>query len=214
MGSVETEFDPDKQREKYKEKPYLAGLYYIVKQYPKVEPLLDQLYNFDHFTFQHSLRAEAFAWSLAEALNLSDEDRRIFCLAALLHDLGKITIDKKILNDPNFDPQKDLKKVKPHVISSFRKIYEICPDAAEIVLQHHRFQNDFYPSDEEISVLSKIDDPVKLMKIEKLANYLALIDNFETHSGERPGKKPEPPDKFLPDLIKQFGSKDDKKAIG
>ncbi len=212
MRGMEVGFDPDKQREKYKTKPYLAGLYDIVKQYPEVETLLEQLENFDQFTFQHSLRAETFAWNVAEALELSKEDRRTFCLAALMHDVGKIELDKDLINKHPFE-EGDLEKVKPHVAAGFKKIYGICPDAAEIALRHHSFQNDFYPSDEEISRLSKIDDPVKLAKIEKLANYLALIDNFETRSGERPGKGPEPIEKFLPDLMEQFESKDDERAI-
>jgi HD-GYP domain-containing protein (c-di-GMP phosphodiesterase class II) len=212
MEKMGVGFDLDKQRERYKTKPYLVGLYDIVKKYTEVEPLLEQLENFDEFTFQHSLRAETFAWNIAEALELSKEDRRTFCLAALMHDVGKMELDKDLINKHPFG-EGDLERVKPHVVASFRKIYAICPDAAEIVLRHHCFQKYFYPSDEEISQLSKIDDPVKLVKIEKLANYLALIDNFETHSGERPGKDPEPLEKFLPELAKQFGSKDDERAI-
>lgn len=208
MRRVEVGFDPGKQIEKYKEKPYLAGLYDIRKVYPQVDELLESLEDFDHFTFQHSLRAEAFAWNVAEALEFSEEDKRTFCLTALMHDIGKLKIGKDLINKHPFEKD-DIKKVKPHVVASFKKLYDICPDAAEIALRHHLFQKDFYPSDEEISQLSKIDDPVKLAKIERMAEILSMIDVFETRSGERPGKGPEPLKNFMPDLKKQFGSKDD-----
>lgn len=207
------DFDLIKQQEKYKEKPYLAGLYDIRKVYPQVDGLLEKLENFNDITFQHSLRAEAFAWNLATELGFEEEDRRTFCLAAVLHDTGKEVLDKSVLNDPNFNPKRDLHKMEPHVIASFEKVYSICPEAAEIILRHHCFQTFFYPSDEKISQISKADDPVKLAKIEKMANYLALIDNFEVHSGVRPGKGPEPLQKFLPKMRKQFRSTDDEIAL-
>lgn len=207
------EFDPVKAQEAHKEKPYLAGLYDIRKKYPQVDGLLEELENFDQTTFRHSLRAEAYAWNLATELGFKEEDRRIFCLAAVLHDTGKEVLDKSILNDPNFNPKRDLHKMEPHVIASFKKVYNICPEAAEIILRHHCFQTFFYPSDEKISQISKVSDPVMLAKIEKMANYLALIDNFEVHSGVRSKKGPEPLKSFLPDIRKQFNSKDDGTAI-
>src|SRR4030042_3821483 len=210
MGRIE--FDPIKEQKTYKEKPYLVGLFDIRKEYPQIDELLEQLENFDRITFQHSLRAEAFAWNLAGELGFSENNRRTFCLAMLLHDIGKLKLDKNLINKQPFK-KGDIEKIKPHVVASFKKLCDICPDAAEIVLRHHSFQEDSYPSDEEISQLSKIDDPVKRAKIEKMANYLALVDNFEVHSGERPGKRPEPLKKFLPDIRKQFGSAGDETAI-
>jgi hypothetical protein len=207
------ELDLGQQQEIYKEKPYLAGLHNLREKYPQVDGLLKQLENFDHFTFQHSLRAEAFAWNLATELGFEEEDRRTFCLAAVLHDVGKEVLDKQMLNDPHFDPKKDLDKMKPHVIASFKKVYSICPEAAEIILRHHSFQRYSYPSDEEINRYSKIDDPVELSKIEKMSELLSMIDVFETRSGHRPGKDPEPAKKFLPDMHKQFRSRGDDRSL-
>lgn len=209
---VRIELDPIKEQETYKEKPYLVGLYDIRKVYPQVDGLLERLENFDHYTLQHSLRAEAFAWNLATELEFEEEDRRTFCLAALLHDVGKLRLAIALINKYPFKKE-DIEKIKPHVAASFRELYTICPDAAEIVLRHHSFQKDSYPSDEEISRLSKIDDPVKLSKIEKMAELLSMVDVFETRSGERFGKDPEPLKKFLSDLRTQFGSSDDEKMI-
>src|SRR4030042_3167282 len=209
MGRIE--FDPIKEQKTYKEKPYLVGLFDIRKEYPQIDELLEQLENFDRITFQHSLRAEAFAWNLAGELGFSENDRRTFCLATLLHDIGKLKLDKDLINKQPFK-KGDIEKIKPHVVASFKKLCDICPDAAKIVLRHHSFQKDSYPSNEEISQLSKIDDPVKLAKIEKMAELLSMIDVFETRSGLRSGKGPEPLKDFMPDIKKQFGSKDDEKT--
>jgi HD-GYP domain-containing protein (c-di-GMP phosphodiesterase class II) len=209
---IKVETDPVNQLEIYRDKPYLAEVRDIVEYYPKAEPLLKELEYFDCYTFQHSLLAEYFSRKLADGLGFSEEDRGVFRLAALLHDFGKTAIDKKVINSYPFS-ESDLEKMKPHVVAGFKKIIEICPDAAEIMLRHHSFQRYFYPSDEEISIVSKLNDPVKLAKIEKMANYLAIVDNFEVHSGERPNKKPETLEKFLPILKKQFKSADDMEAI-
>ena len=66
----------------------------------EAERLLCQLSEHDLNTLYHSCRVAGMVAQLASVLNVSEEERRTYFTAALLHDVGKSKIPNDILRSP------------------------------------------------------------------------------------------------------------------
>jgi putative nucleotidyltransferase with HDIG domain len=102
-------------------------------------PLL-QLRQFDEYTTTHSLNVSVLSMGLAEWLGLGGRDVRAVGVAGLLHDLGKVTIPKEILNKPGkFTPQ-EREIMNSHSTEGARMILTSDQQldlAATVAYEHH-----------------------------------------------------------------------------
>jgi len=102
-------------------------------------PLL-QLRQFDEYTTTHSLNVSVLSMGLAEWLGLGGRDVRAVGVAGLLHDLGKVTIPKEILNKPgDFTPQ-EREIMNSHSAAGARMILTSDKQldlAATVAYEHH-----------------------------------------------------------------------------
>ena len=62
-----------------------------------VTQLMDSLKTYDEYTYQHSLFVAKVSVSLGEKLHLSPQELKELSYAALLHDIGKIYIEKSLI---------------------------------------------------------------------------------------------------------------------
>ena len=93
----------------------------------------------DHYTYNHSNRVAALSKSIAEALNVTGKTLKEIEDAAKIHDIGKIGIEKNILNkegDLTFDEYEEVKK---HTSIGVRIVQEIhfLEDAVPVIKHHH-----------------------------------------------------------------------------
>lgn len=84
-------------------------------------------------------------------------------LASILHDIGKMFVDKNILNKPGKLTQEEYEAVQEHPAFGFnylKESYEIPTSAYVAVLQHHeKYDGTGYPmkkAKEEISIIGRI----------------------------------------------------------
>jgi len=84
----------------------------------------------DSYTKGHSENVTKLAVKLAQKLGLNEDQVHEIKEASLLHDIGKIAIDKEILNKPGPLTEEECRKIKEHP--------EI---GARIVGQSHAFKN-------------------------------------------------------------------------
>lgn len=135
----------------------------------------------DNFTFIHSMNVAKYAVILAEALDMNENAIEIVRVAALLHDIGKISIPEHILKKrTNLTPE-EYEIMKTHVENS-TKMIRYLPDmeyVIPVVLSHHeRFDGKGYPRG-----LSGEDIPY-------LARILSIADCFDAMTARRSYKQP------------------------
>ena len=102
-------------------------------------PLL-QLRQFDEYTTTHSLNVSVLSMGLAEWLGLGGRDVRAVGVAGLLHDLGKVTIPKEILNKPGDFTDQEREIMNSHSAEGARMILTSDQQldlAAAVAYEHH-----------------------------------------------------------------------------
>jgi putative nucleotidyltransferase with HDIG domain len=99
-----------------------------------------QLRQFDEYTTTHSLNVSVLSMGLAEWVGLGGSDIRAVGVAGLLHDLGKVTIPKEILNKHGrFTPQ-ELEITDSHPVEGARMILTSDQQldlASSVAYEHH-----------------------------------------------------------------------------
>lgn len=131
----------------------------------------------DPYTSGHSMRVGAYAEAIARQLGLPQGKIDLIKSAALLHDIGKIGIDKKILNKDGKLEKEEFDTIKSHpeigatIISDLSYLSNI----AEIIRHHHE-RNDGrgYP------------DGLDHDKIPLETSILTIADSFDAMTTNRP----------------------------
>lgn len=141
-----------------------------------IDLIINTLYEKNHREMLHSKRVSALCESLAVQLNLEKDEVGKIKIAGLLHDIGKIGIDEKILNKREKLTDREWTEIKKHseigyrILSSVNEFSEI----AEFVLEHQeRWDGTGYPfglKGEEISIEARI---------------ISISDAYDAMTGER-----------------------------
>ncbi|MDD3521101.1 MAG: PAS domain S-box protein, partial [Actinomycetota bacterium] len=124
--------------------------------------IMDTMYARSQETEQHAKRLANISKLIGERMNLSQEKMNELQLFAMLHDIGKVAIDDKILNKPGKLTEKEWGIMRKHSKIGYR-ITMASPELesiAEYILYHHeRWDGKGYPSGlkgEETPLLSRI----------------------------------------------------------
>lgn len=124
--------------------------------------LLNNLLKHDACTFLHSCRVQKLAVNFAMQLELPADMIEDISIAALLHDIGKITIPSSLLKKPGKLNEAEFSIIKKHSEAGYKILKNtiLSPDIAETVLYHHeKYNGTGYPRGgmgENIPLLSRI----------------------------------------------------------
>lgn len=141
-----------------------------------VQALANSLDANDRYTFGHSERVTEYSLMMAESMTLSMQELKILHFAALLHDIGKIGIDKRIVNKPGALTEEEFAKIKKHpgigsrIIAPIRFMEEKLPGVRH---HHERFDGRGYP------------DGLKGGDIPLFARIIAVADSFDAMTSHR-----------------------------
>jgi putative nucleotidyltransferase with HDIG domain len=134
----------------------------------------------DPYTRGHSERVARYAVSIARAMELPPEEVRKVRLSALLHDVGKIGIDDRILRKPTALTDEEFEVMKQHP-SKGAAIMSAIPQLADVVpgMKHHheKWEGGGYP------------DGLKGEEIPLLARIVTVADTFDAMTTTRPYQK-------------------------
>jgi HD-GYP domain-containing protein (c-di-GMP phosphodiesterase class II) len=127
-----------------------------------ISMLADTVSAKDPYTQGHCEQVSQYARLAAERLELSVEEKRIACYAALLHDVGKIGVSDGVLNKPGPLIAEERKLVEAHVRIGHDLLAGIpaLREVASAVLYHHEWwDGSGYPegrAGEDIPIASRI----------------------------------------------------------
>jgi putative nucleotidyltransferase with HDIG domain len=132
------------------------------------------------WTATHSAGVAATAVALADQMGFSPREQNQMRIAGLLHDLGKLTVPSRILNDPGKSSPQDWAVIKGHTYHTYRILENIgfSHQIAEWAAYHHeRMDGKGYPfhhKGEDLTLGSRI---------------MAVADVFTALSENRPYRK-------------------------
>lgn len=150
---------------------------------------LCRIFSKDYTTFTHSIQVCLLGMTFGAYLKWGKEEIAEFGVGSLFHDLGKIWVDKRILQKPSTLSEEEFSHIQKHPRLGYRHLkgMGIIPAGAlEIVLQHHE------NSDGQGYPLGLKGD-----EIHPLARVTHIVDCYDALTTKRPYKGPLPPYKAL-----------------
>jgi putative nucleotidyltransferase with HDIG domain len=134
----------------------------------------------DKYTYGHSQRVADYSRLIAEKLSFSEEEIIEIELAAILHDIGKISTPDEILNKPGKLTDEEYEIIKEHPVCSFDIISQISSmdKIAKWIRAHQeRVDGMGYP------------DGLKAEEIPLQARLITVADAFDAMTTDRPYRK-------------------------
>jgi putative nucleotidyltransferase with HDIG domain len=131
----------------------------------------------DPYTRGHSERVARYASQVAREMDLPAQEVRRVRLSALLHDVGKIGIDDRILRKPSALTEEEFEIMKSHPTKG-AAIMEAIPELRDVIpgMKHHheRWEGGGYP------------DGLKGEDIPLQARIVSVADTFDAMTTTRP----------------------------
>lgn len=154
--------------------------------------------SYDDYTFAHSLNVSIISLIIGISL-MYDKSKLIeLGIGALLHDIGKTKIDKKILNKREVLTQEEFQEIKKHPENGFnilRKHKEISLLSSHVAYQHHeRWDGTGYPR----GICGE--------DIHEYARIVAAADVYDALMGDRPYRPPFTVDKAVDTVKNMMGT--------
>lgn len=156
----------------------------------------------DKYTNNHSYRVAGYSRLIANKLGLSDAECEDIYYIGLLHDIGKIDIDDKILNKPGRLTSQEYEVIKSHTTigADLLKEFTAIKNIAIGALYHHeRYDGKGYPSG-----LMGEDIPL-------VARIICVADSYDAMSSNRCYRKQLEKEEIVEQLVsnkdKQFDGK-------
>lgn len=165
-----------------------------------IRALVQAVEEKDPYTRGHSERVTTFSVKIARALGLSNQQVQMIQYAGVLHDIGKIGIDRNILQKRARLTPEEFDVVKGHPMIGERIIRPIgfLTGVLAAVSQHHERYDGFgYPTG------------IKGAQMSIEARILAVADAYDAMITERPYRKPLPRRDAIQELQRCSGTQFD-----
>jgi hypothetical protein len=159
----------------------------------------------DKYTQGHSERVGKYSEIIARELGWGDEEVEGIAIAGYLHDIGKLVVERDIINAPYRIDAKQSSELNRHPAAGFEILSPIHHPYADIPLMakhhHERLDGRGYPdglTDEQIPLGAKI---------------VSLADSFDAMTTDRPYKTRRTFDEVIIDLRRNTGSQFDSAVV-
>lgn len=158
----------------------------------------------DPYTRGHSERVTRFSVEIARTMGLSEPEIEQIRMAALIHDIGKVDIDDRILKKPETLTEAEYEEMKTHTTRGYEMLKHI-PQleviAAGMEAHHEHLDGSGYPRG------------LRGSEIPLLARIITVADCFDAMTTTRPYQDPTPVDRALSVIRSGAGRKYDKKVV-
>ncbi|MFH1277609.1 MAG: HD-GYP domain-containing protein [Candidatus Eisenbacteria bacterium] len=169
-----------------------------------VRSLVNAIEAKDKYTRGHSERVFMLSVRIGERLGLPPDDVQSLSWAALLHDIGKISIDEKILNKPDRLSEEEFERVKSHPVAGCKMLEPI--EQLESILpgirhHHERWDGTGYP------------DGLRGKDIPLISRVIAVADTYDAIVSARPYRPADTYEYALRVIRAAAGSQFDPKVV-
>lgn len=131
----------------------------------------------DEYTFSHSVSTTVYSLLIARQLGYNRSMMEKLAAGALFHDIGKILLDKKILNKEGFLNKEEKEHIKLHTTLGYQALKK-CINLTElsriVALYHHeRMDGSGYPSG------------IKAGELHEVVRIVAVADTYDALISDR-----------------------------
>ena len=162
-----------------------------------VAELLGQVRSADDYTFAHSVDVGVLAVLAGMALGYSRPRLFELAMGALLHDVGKVQVQRSLLTKPAALTPEETAQMQLHTVYGFEMLkgrLDISAASAHVAYQHHeRSDGSGYPRG------------LKEPAIHPLAQVVAAVDVFDAMTADRPYRRGLPAHQVAAFLERQAG---------
>ena len=156
------------------------------------------LKDYDDYTFTHSVNVAVLALAVGRACGLDEEQLRVLGLGGLLHDLGKLRVDRQIIVKPGRLTEREFEAIKKHPRSGaeiVKSMQGVLPEVVDIVFAHHmHYDREGYPAGARGRLVSP------------LADMTAIADTYDAITTLRSYQSPMTPRRAVAKLRELAGS--------
>ena len=151
----------------------------------------------DKYTEGHSVRVGKYSEIIAQELGFDESEIEGVAVAGYLHDVGKLTVERNIINAPYRINAKESAELNKHPAIGYEILLPIHHPYTDVPLaakyHHERLDGRGYPDglyDKEIPFIAKI---------------VNLADSFDAMTTDRPYKRRRPANEVIEDLQRNAG---------
>ena len=159
----------------------------------------------DKYTQGHSERVGKYSELIARELGFGEEEVEGMAIAGYLHDVGKLVVERDIINAPYRIDAKQSSELNRHPAAGFEILSPINHPYADIPLSaryhHERMDGHGYP------------DGLTDTQIPLGAKIVTVADSFDAMTTDRPYKKRRTFDEVVVDLRRNTGSQFDPAVV-
>jgi HD-GYP domain-containing protein (c-di-GMP phosphodiesterase class II) len=153
----------------------------------------------DNYTFQHSIDVSIMGILWARKIGWDKERLKAFGVGCILHDIGKIFIEKEILTKSGKLTDHEFKVMKAHPVMGYHLVKTIAPSLGYLVphvaFQHHERQDGSgYPRG--ISGNNTLGENAP-NSIHDFGAVAAVADIYDAMTSDRPYRSGWPPDRVV-----------------
>lgn len=165
-----------------------------------IDMIMKTLFEKNVREMQHSKRVSELCAIIAKKMRLNKEEIKKIRITGLMHDIGKIGINEKILNSSNKLDDNDISEIRKHceigsrILGASGEFSEI----SEVVLQHHeRWDGKGYPQG------------LKGEQISLNARIIAIADTYDAMVSDRAYRKAYSTDEAMAEIKRCSGTQFD-----
>jgi HD-GYP domain-containing protein (c-di-GMP phosphodiesterase class II) len=161
---------------------------------------------FDNYTYLHSVNVAVLAIVTGIAMGLDRVTLSRLGLSAILHDIGKVFINKKIVNKPSVLTTEEFEEMKKHSLLGYnyaKEKYKLPSASYTGIIDHHeKYDGSGYPH-------GKIGQDISLF-----GRIITVADIYDALSSERPYRKAMSPSESMEYIMGNSASMFDPKISG
>lgn len=165
-----------------------------------IEVIANALFRNNERERLHSEKVSSFCHSIGIALDLSEDEINVLKMVGLMHDIGKIGIDERVLNKPGKLSRPEWIEVKRHSEKGFHilgSVNEFSHISNYVLAHHERWDGVGYPKGllgDEIPLISRI---------------ISIADAYAAMICDRPYRKALSEDEAIKEIIENTGTQFD-----
>lgn len=173
---------------------------------PDVQVSLSDIASNDEYTYTHSVSTMVYALMIARKLNYNEQKMAALGMGALLHDVGKMLIDREVMFKEGNLTKQEYEYVKMHSLYGYQALRRIptLPEQIRLVayMHHERLDGSGYPqglSGEELNEFVRI---------------AAIADVYDALTTDRCYRKKWSANKAMDFLVERSGKEFDPELVG